>query len=644
MPSKLYPFDTPSNYTYNTSKIEIVNGIVKLKDQRPPNATFYASYDNNLNANWCDGDPTGVETGGVVIVNKKADLTGYLDKKIDYNADLNADHKYIGCIRIKITPNYSGVPGKSQWFFAIGRADGNNRNLISLYHYTNGNLYLLFKDKDGTTIFQASLGYWSPASGQEYEFELNYDLINGETRLFIDGQQFGLTISNTNSNKDDNIGLLRIGQNVVANPSLNAPNFYANDLIIFSTVQHTSNYTPGESIPLTIYPADKPTIKPISSWSVQNLYYFSGFSHILGGNNQGNIGYQLSDDDGVTWKYWDGAVWQTANNNSYNDVSTVNQHIQDFPTTNGKILFKAFLISNGNEQCELDSVEITALDAQAPLVYAGADKECYDNQTIEPFSDATISDPDGDIENAHAYYNIEGSGWIEIPKDNWGTLQEAVRNFEYSFNNPGTILCQLKIIDEQSAEAIDNLNIIVKKYTVTFNIKDSDGNHLANLLFNPGDGSDWQQVNSPFTWDYEYSPTNYIAVIDKVGFNTVSFEVPPTVHTENIVLTKLGAVSPDEVADAVWDELISNHIQTGSFGELMNLFKEQMQRLLGLSFENYRILNPSYDSLGKLISAKIRIYNSKSDCENNINYIAEYKLSATYDSEGKLSSYTVVKL
>jgi len=71
---------------------------------------------------------------------------------------------------------------------------------------------------------------------------------------------------------------------------------------------------------------------------------------------------------------------------------------------------------------------------------------------------------------------------------------------------------------------------------------------------------------------------------------------------------------------------------------------EYLQRILGLSQENYRVINPQYDGNNSLINGKIKIYPTATDCNNNTNHIAEYQITATYDSKNRMSGYKVIKL
>lgn len=75
----------------------------------------------------------------------------------------------------------------------------------------------------------------------------------------------------------------------------------------------------------------------------------------------------------------------------------------------------------------------------------------------------------------------------------------------------------------------------------------------------------------------------------------------------------------------------------------MEIMHEDIKRILGLTQENFRIIDQVYDSRDLLQSATIKIYNNSNDCINNINSLAEYSMSALYDSNGRLTDYKVIK-
>jgi len=72
-----------------------------------------------------------------------------------------------------------------------------------------------------------------------------------------------------------------------------------------------------------------------------------------------------------------------------------------------------------------------------------------------------------------------------------------------------------------------------------------------------------------------------------------------------------------------------------------------LKRILGMSQENYRILNPTYvDINGQscMTACTIKIYPSAVDVDANINEIATYQVTSSYNSEAEMISYKVKKV
>jgi hypothetical protein len=69
--------------------------------------------------------------------------------------------------------------------------------------------------------------------------ELNYDITNGATRVFINGKQLGDTQTDTGT-RDSSIGLLRLGADVSASSIV--ANALFSDLLVFDAVQHTEDF------------------------------------------------------------------------------------------------------------------------------------------------------------------------------------------------------------------------------------------------------------------------------------------------------------------------------------------------------------------------------------------------------------------
>jgi len=353
--SKNWTFTDSVNYTYDPDVITVSSGEAKLNSMFPlDNMTFYANYNSDINGTWGLGDLTGTPTGGADVSSGVLDLAHDDNRYLDYDADQNADSQQKGCVRFNVVPSYSGTPSALRYFFAISKAHSDMKNCINIHHRTlSGNIVIYIYDSTGSTIINnVYLGVWSPTSGQSYEFEFNWDITNGETRVFIDGTQHGSTQTDTGT-RDGNIGLLRIGVSVSASQD---SYFKIDNFTYFNDVQHTSNYSP-EPIPENDYDTNNPTIVPTEEFPyVGNLTCFNETATKPEGTD---VKYHCSIDNGSTWLYWNGTGWDTTDE-SYdqsNNATVINANIGTIGE-NGTFLFRALLSSEGDNTPTLDDIVV----------------------------------------------------------------------------------------------------------------------------------------------------------------------------------------------------------------------------------------------------------------------------------------------
>lgn len=88
-----------------------------------------------------------------------------------------------------------------------------------------------------------------------------------------------------------------------------------------------------------------------------------------------------------------------------------------------------------------------------------------------------------------------------------------------------------------------------------------------------------------------------------------------------------------------------NYRCVDSLGGITPETDEMIRRILGLSQENYRIINPQYDTRNNLIGGIIKIYPTSADVETDTNAIASYEIEAQFKANNHMmSSYKVKKL
>jgi hypothetical protein len=108
------------------------------------------------------------------------------------------------------------------------------------------------------------------------------------------------------------------------------------------------------------YATDAPNIYPTASASVPGITSWASFSE-NSTKNGGEIYYQISNDNGSTWQYWNGSAWTvTASTatSSANIATDINTNIGSFTIVNAQIKFRAFLESDGTQLVQLDNLNI----------------------------------------------------------------------------------------------------------------------------------------------------------------------------------------------------------------------------------------------------------------------------------------------
>lgn len=107
----------------------------------------------------------------------------------------------------------------------------------------------------------------------------------------------------------------------------------------------------------TQYSTSDPTIQPTSA-NAQTFTSLSSFTESAT-KNSGEIKYQLSNDGGTTWYYYNSGWQQTSSGySSANTASQINSYISSFPTGGGSFLFRAYLHSDGSQLVQLSSVVV----------------------------------------------------------------------------------------------------------------------------------------------------------------------------------------------------------------------------------------------------------------------------------------------
>lgn len=310
-----------ANASFNPSYLNYTGGMLEQLDQRPTNATFFASWTSMLNANWSglgNGSLAVSPFNGAAINNGVLDLTGSTNKYVTFSAIGNADSAQTGTIEFEYTPNYSGTPATIQAIFSVGETLGSYVNALEILHYVDGHLYLNLWDISSSPVV-AVQGSWNPTQGTTYTIRCEYDGITGVNAIYIDDILFEMT-TQTFSTRTNSIVYGFTGQ-VISGTSGNA-NFTMKNLSIYSTI-----VTPSSPVlPATIYMATS-AMMPLFTYSgVASLQAFTAFATTDSGGTQ----YTMNG------LYWNGSGWVSSNGTyaQSNTASMINTNIATLPASN----------------------------------------------------------------------------------------------------------------------------------------------------------------------------------------------------------------------------------------------------------------------------------------------------------------------
>lgn len=299
--TKNYTGATPSDFTYDSDKIEIVNNEFKLKlndypnqhftedfssatgftvpataefsggqlqqvDQMPANGRMWVPFTNDADGTAGDGTLTGTLVNGASVSNGKLDLsTGDLNnsKYARWNG-VGKVRAQRGAVKFKYTVKKE-IPDNDITFFEIG-VDGSFNDQLFLVWQTTRAIRVSSRTSTGGVLQSlVPFGSWFPTVGQEYEICYNWNFDggagNGVHQVYIDGVQQGGTQTHAGTRSDDLTSSDYLG---IGNPYWT--NQLVDDFIIFDEPHVTAPYTPGYSIAEYRY-QESYTLSPVETAS-----------------------------------------------------------------------------------------------------------------------------------------------------------------------------------------------------------------------------------------------------------------------------------------------------------------------------------------------------------------------------------------
>lgn len=437
-----YPFTTPSNYTYDDTKIndpdgsvdlklqdvaaaftedfaddtdftydntksEFSGGKVQQKDTRPSNAIHYTSFTTDQNNVWPAGQTANSLVGGATVSGGRCDLTGRSGKRLNMTAGngFNAIGT-AGCIRFTYVPDYNGTPSATDGVLEFDAATGNN-NAIFITINTGGSFIIDVRDSSGSAHQFVCSGI-TFVQGQSYVCELNFDF-DSNTRFFVDGLSRG-SLNTSSWTRAVESGTFKWGG------ATGTGDFYIDDIIVFDAVQHTSNHA-GElpySYNETIYVNTAVTLPEMEHTGDGTIVSFTS----LVTTESGTPKYTLQIGRSGNYLYWNGSAWATSDG-SYTqstDAATFTAQGGSLPVS-GEI-YGQFRIHFPDSNTINDIDELTAnmivelYSTSNPTIQPSA---IISMEALEGFTETATKTGSDEVKyvlyknNAPYYYN---SGWV----------------------------------------------------------------------------------------------------------------------------------------------------------------------------------------------------------------------------------------
>lgn len=604
--NKQYPYDVAGNYTFDVGKIEVVGGVAKLRngfweeETRQGgsyvratvvyNGKIYVSIGNtntiikefdDITKTWVDSfgnlEPNSASTNHMQVYNGKLYIgvpvydvsttswTTYLyefdgtswTKGISFSGSNNLGFEIFNSNLLIEAANatylYDGATLSSSLGFAVKDGDSIVNN--GILYFRDGSAGFSSYDGFNVNNIGGVLGQMSAIeafNGNIYVADINdrFYKYSGTTLDYISatpGTVYNMVVFNNflymtagGLYKYDEVSITGVSTGYTYDSNLTKGLLFNSKLYWFE-----SGFNADKMVSLELgYSFNKPTVEISTLYAPGDSISWDLFSEILGTGNQGTIGYNLYKGDKTNKYYWNGTAWAIGGSSSnYNSAATISANISSFDTIPTSIGYIAYLISDGLQAVELDSNTIAYSVNTAPLVNAGLNKTVKDNKTLKPFSDALFSDPDGTIIKAEYKVIGEVDTWAEIIKGSYGTLLEAVQNFQYQFVNVGTKTVQLQVTDNSSVPngtQSDSLTVEVQKYNVVITVQDQLGRELKELLVQQTAAEGYVARTSPFTLQYEYSSIPGEVVIKKEGYGVSLRSIDIADYSKTIVISPGG--------------------------------------------------------------------------------------------------------
>lgn len=412
-------FSDSVGFVFDPTLVEFDSGVARQIDQRPVNGAFAALFNEPgvFDANWGGGDLTATVSGVVSVGANGLGFTQGSPGMVIYDGNLNSTGLVqAGCVRFTVEVGYTGSPAGDIPFVLIAQGVASSNNTVLVTHKSDGQMNLTILTEASFIIEDVDLGVWAPVSGNSYEIEVNFDVTNGEIRLFVEGVQLGPTLTGVGL-RTDSIFTIALGDIPWATQS--APeSFVLRDVVLFNEVQHTADYAPGVALPNRDYSEtllELPLF--VEAGAIASLQSLSVLADAA-------VGYVLDD------QYWDGVAW-VVSDGSYAQsslIADVNANIGDFSPA-GDTLSVKVAFPETNDQQGIDLLEVSYTASRFPLMAEVITPGLLMGGFVAALIAETVP---ANTEIRHAvrrdgiYFYWDGTAWVEVAQADLSKTSSSV--------------------------------------------------------------------------------------------------------------------------------------------------------------------------------------------------------------------------
>jgi len=455
-----FPFDNSANYSFNSNKIEISAGTAKLKETGDFDGLVgYWKFEDNFEDS--SGNENHGTNHGAIFVDGKVGRALDFDTGTYVSIPPSDSLKITDEITIEV------------WVKSEEDADGSKVVRILIKDQSYGFQWDSTGEEWQSTIILKLSGSWVGVSNPVnlvkdtwYHLVGTYD---GQTmKIYVNGEL--KNSKNITSSIETNDNYVFIGSQAESYQFKGIIDEVAIYNRALSAEEIQDHYNSGLGRHLSAFPQDDPEIVNNTGFSFSApIVNFFETSVKPDGTE---IKYQVSSDDGSTWKWWDGNDWKeiTAGKtnswyfeNEANSASEINQHIDTLANA-GTFKFKAFLHTSVENTPLLDHIKVNAVTYPVGNWSVIPNFDLHPNyvKSWESVEESVEKPEDTDIK--YQYSTDSGQTW----NGTWLTkteLENALQGISCSADGSDKLRIKFQLSTSSSTKTpkIDNLKITYHK-------------------------------------------------------------------------------------------------------------------------------------------------------------------------------------